>query len=393
MKSKIERLKPYAIRGLRRLTDFRFVIAVYIVAALISCILKYFMSECDPGVYPIYRQAFFNLIQMKDLYLKYPDIDYFLYTPTFPILIAPFAVLPMGLGAVLWGIANIIPFIIAIKLLPLSEFRKVLVAWLVFMPVLNNLQHFQSNVIVCALILLAFASFENKKPLWAALCLALGFFIKVYVIGFAVIFLFYPLKIRFLIYLALSFAAFLVLPLLIMPYDHFLFLYERWFDALRLDTSSNINFMGILKGWFNIYIHEVHIQMYSLLYLILPLFLFFRYKERKFRLLYVALLLIWVVIFSHKAESPSYVIAVTGTALWFTAQDEFRMRNIALIIFMFLFTCLSSTDIFPRIFRKFFITPYGIKAVPCIVIFFVCAYQLLNFTIKKKQEMKELYNA
>ena len=393
MKSKIERLKPYAIKGLSRLTDFRVVIAVYIVAALVSCTVKCIMSKGDPGVYPIYRQAFFNLIQMKDLYKAYPGIDYFLYTPTFPILIAPFAVLPMGLGAVLWGIANVIPFLAAIKLLPLSEFRKALVAWLAFMPVLNNLQHFQSNVIVCALILLAFASFEREKPLWAALCLALGFFIKVYVIGFAVIFLFYPQKIKFLVYMALSFAAFLVLPLLIVPHDHFLFLYERWFDALRLDTSSNINFMGILKGWFNIYIHEVHIQMYSLLYLILPLFLFFRYKELKFRLLYMALLLIWVVIFSHKAESPSYVIAVTGTALWFTAQNKFRMRYIALIVFMFLFTCLSSTDLFPRLFRNFFFTPYGIKAIPCIVIFFVCIYQLLSFTVKKKQEKKELADA
>lgn len=393
MNPRAERLKPYAIKAFNWLKDFRFVAAVYIVVALVSCTVKCLMSKGDPGVYPIYRQAFFNFIEMKDLYLEYPGIDYFLYTPTFPILIAPFAVLPMGLGAVLWSIANLIPFLIAIKLLPLSEFRKVLVAWLVFMPVLNNLQHFQSNVIVCALIMLAFISFERKKPLWAALCLALGFFIKIYVIGFAVIFLFYPQKTKFLIYLVLSFAMFLVLPLLIVPHEHFLFLYERWIEALNLDTSSNINFMGILNGWFNIYIHEVHIQLFSLLYLILPLFLFFRYRELKFRLLYMGLLLIWVVIFSHKAESPSYVIAVTGTALWFTAQEEFKLEHILLIAFMLLFTCLSSTDIFPRLFRKFFITPYGIKAIPCIVIFFVCIYQLLNFTLNKKQKRKELNNA
>jgi hypothetical protein len=74
-----------------------------------------------------------------------------------------------------------------------------------------------------------------------------------------------------------------------------------------------------------------------------------------------------VVIFNHKAESSSYVIAMSGAALWFFSQAP-SWTNRTLIALAFVFTTLSPTDVFPRWLSASFLVPYAVKAVPCILI-------------------------
>jgi hypothetical protein len=54
--------------------------------------------------YVIFRQAFAHLVEGRDLYLHFPaeHFDNFLYSPTFAVLMAPLAPLPVWLGLVLW---------------------------------------------------------------------------------------------------------------------------------------------------------------------------------------------------------------------------------------------------------------------------------------------------
>src|SRR5262245_2862431 len=56
--------------------------------------------------FEIFRPSWHNLLAGKNLYASYPPLDVFIYTPTFAVLFAPFALLPLWLGILLWNAAN-----------------------------------------------------------------------------------------------------------------------------------------------------------------------------------------------------------------------------------------------------------------------------------------------
>ena len=103
-----------------------------------------------------------------------------------------------------------------------------------------------------------------------------------------------------------------------------------------------------------------------------------QYHWVNFRLSYLALALIGVVIFSSSAESPTYVIAVTGLAIWYVIQAHPRtFFPIVLLVLTFLLTILSPTDLVPHFIREQ-IVRYSLKALPCCIVWFVIIYQLLK---------------
>ena len=156
--------------------------------------------------------------------------------------------------------------------------------------------------------------------------------------------------------------------------------------ALGRNVGSNpehfISIFTILETWFNLKLSAGNInsnliyfiQAASLFILLLPLIRLSKYKSNTYQLLYISSLLIWIVIFNPKAESPTYIIAMTGVAIWFVAQKRTRL-TIVLLAFAILFTSFISTDLFPPILRD--CLPYGMKAVPCIIIWIIVQAQLL----------------
>ncbi|MBC7643270.1 MAG: hypothetical protein H7174_13210, partial [Flavobacterium sp.] len=113
------------------------------------------------------------------------------------------------------------------------------------------------------------------------------------------------------------------------------------------------------------------------------------YANQKFQLLLVASVLIFTVIFSSGSESPTYIIAFVGVAIWFVVQEVPKNKYvIVLLIFALILTSLSHTDLFPRYLLDNYVRKYSLKAVPCIIIWFVIVYQMLtiNFeTIKHEK--------
>lgn len=95
------------------------------------------------------------------------------------------------------------------------------------------------------------------------------------------------------------------------------------------------------------------------------------------RLLVMASVLIWVVIFNHMAEPPTYVIAVLGVALWYFSQRPTPLRT-TLVVATFLLTAMSVTDVYPRAFRSRVVSPYVLRAAPCIFVWLVLQYELLR---------------
>ena len=92
---------PSAARKSRAL---RWWIALYLLSAIGVALQRTLIST--ENNFLIFRAAFDHLIAGQDLYAAYPatHADFFKYSPTFALLFAPFAVLPLVPGYVLWAV-------------------------------------------------------------------------------------------------------------------------------------------------------------------------------------------------------------------------------------------------------------------------------------------------
>ena len=169
-------------------------------------------------------------------------------------------------------------------------------------------------------------------------------------------------------------------------------MYKTWGQALGRKTFYSpdhfTNVYRIIETWFHCNLHTGRflsiplIAITSLLILALPLLRISKYKNQSFRLMFLASLLIWATIFNPKAESPTYIIAMTGVAIWFIAQ-RMTPYTIVLLAIAIIFTSLSSTDLFPGAIKDY-LGHFHIKAVPCLIIWIAAQIQLLSMRFKNQ---------
>ena len=331
--------------------------------------------------YIIFKQSFFHLLHGQDLYKWYlnEQWDLYKYSPTFALLMAPLAVLPDWLGLFFWNFLNVMVLFFAFKNLPLQTHRKLIFMTLFLLTeLITSIQNSQSNALMAGLMILMFNGLENKNYNRAALFLTSSVFIKIFGIVAVVLFLFYPNKLKSAFYLFLWFIIFLFLPLLVIKWEQLLFLYQSWGHMLQNDHSASIGLSvsGWLQTWFGWHNNKNWVIIMGAILLILPLINYKKFQRLDFRIKYLASLLIWVVIFNHKAESPTFVIALSGIVIWYFSQPASNF-NLILLLLAFVFTILSPTDLFPRIWKSEIFEPYVFKAVPCIVIWLKINFELL----------------
>ena len=96
--------------------------------------------------------------------------------------------------------------------------------------------------------------------------------------------------------------------------------------------------------------------------------------------------MIWVIIFNHRAESPTFIIALCGMAIWFISQERTPV-NIFLIIFALMLTSLSPTDLFPKFIRDTYVVPYSLKALPAVMIWIVIQFKLYLIAFKTNKSI------
>ena len=87
-----------------------------------------------------------------------------------------------------------------------------------------------------------------------------------------------------------------------------------------------------------------------------------------FRRLYLCSVLLFCLIFNHKAESPTFVIGVAGAAIWFAALERRTRWEWVLFAVIVVFTILASSDVMPRVLQRELFDPYRLKVVPLIVL-------------------------
>ena len=112
---------------------------------------------------------------------------------------------------------------------------------------------------------------------------------------------------------------------------------------------------------------NIYVTLPAGILMLLPLGRLSFWQNQSYRLHYLALLLIGLVIFSSSAESPTYVIAVIGYLIWHVQQPyNTTFPYKVLMALVLLLTIFSPTDLFPRFIREQYVLRYSLKALPCV---------------------------
>ncbi len=329
--------------------------------------------------YLMFSKPIFNLIYGKDLYIEYPEFyfDIYKYSPTFALLFAPFSILPDSVGIICWNLLNATVFVVAIKQLFKNDQLCIFAILIVLLEAITSLQNLQSNCLLSGLIILTYTNLKNKNIFWAALCVSLAFYIKIYGIAAMAFAIFFKEKFKFGFVSGLFLILLFLSPLLVLNYDSLLLNYKSWMSIVGVSaTGSQMSVMGILHTWIGWEGSFSVIQITGFLLVITPLVQFNKWKENYFQQLYVASILMFVVLFNQMAESPTYIIPLAGVAIWFLSFEKASSLDIGLLIFVLLLTSLSSTDLFPKYVREHFVRPYTLKALPVLIVWLRVQYQL-----------------
>jgi hypothetical protein len=369
--------------------------AAYALAAVLISVQKYAqtmgLNPPNPTRYEnfrIFKNAFRHLLADTSLYIPYPaeQWDLFKYSPTFALGMAPFHWLSDLEGLTLWNLLNALLPLYALFLLPFGNPRdRATVAWFILPELCISLQNSQSNGLTLGLLLLAFAGGEGNRPLWFGFGIAGAAFIKIFG-GLAAVFaLIYPHPIKW-VRSSLGWSLLmLALPLLLIRAYQLVRQYKEWLTLLQTDhaASSGLSVQGWLQVWFGYTPAKGSILVFGLFILLVGVWAVYRSNTRASRWQLWGAFLMWVVIFNHKAESPTYVLALCGAGIWYTTRKKHRMAESILLLLVFIFASLTPTDLFPASIRRQWVEPYLLKALPCIVLWGVIMWGLILPAFKK----------
>ena len=375
-------------------TNKNYAIVLWLVVAIVSSLKQFLSGNPDKyNNYLIYKNVFYHLIDKVSLYKEYPDLyfDHNHYGPIFGLLIAPFAVLPDWLGMTLWSVFNTLVLIWAIKQLPLKLPNTTILLWICAHEFLTTILSFQFNPIMTAIIILSFVYTDKKKDFWAAFLIVFGLYVKLYGIVGLAFFFFSKDKLKFIGSLFFWAIALFVAPMLVSSPEYIIQTYIEWFDRLVVKNNENatlvsmqdISIMGMSRRLLNDNsISNLPFLLFGIGLFALPYLRISMYKDLKFKLLLLASVLIFTVIFSSGSESPTYIIAFVGVGIWFLLQTKpYSKFVLFLFVFALILTSLSPSDLIPQFIREQYIRPYSLKALPCILIWLVIIYQMM--TLKK----------
>jgi len=167
------------------------------------------------------------------------------------------------------------------------------------------------------------------------------------------------------------------LPLTIISLDQLKNCYVSWWALLQKDYIPNhLSLIGVVKAWFGIKLQSNLVLLFGMILFLIPFIRIKFYNQFHFRLMFLGMILLWMIVFNHKVESPTFIIALAGIGVWFVSSGIEPRWKFALTIFAIVFTSLSPTDLFPDFIQDNFFQPWSVKAIPCIIIYVVTFYEL-----------------
>ena len=337
----------------------------------------------------IFRGVFWHTIQKLSLYDFYPTEynDHNHYGPIFSLVIAPFAVVPDAIGLLFWLVVLALGMYYAVRRLPLEEGRQIFLYWFCAHELLTALQMQQFNIAIAAIIIGSFAAIERGREVTAAFLIVLGTFVKLYgVVGLA-FFFFVKRKPRFILALIGWSVVCFVAPMLISSPEYVVGQYVEWYERLAAKNGENtfslmqnISLLGMIrKASGSASYSDLLVILPGLALFGLPYLRFGQYRHLAFRYAILSSVLLFVVLFSTGSESSTYIIPFAGIALWYATSPWKRSGwDVALLVFAFVLSSLSPSDLFPRSLREAYVLPYALKALPPTLIWLRLSYELLT---------------
>lgn len=365
-----------------------FVFSLYFGLSLFAVIKSVILHHIHNN-YFVYKYNFINVIHRHTIFgyqlQHFQDLNH--YGPVFALVMAPFALLPDGLGVILWLFFNAWAFYKAVKLLPLKENQYLVILLICAHELMTSSSNVEINPLIGALIIFSFVFIRDKKDFWAAFVIVLGTFIKLYgIVGLAFFFLSKD-KIKFIWGMLFWSLVFFVLPMVISSPAYIIQTYHDWYGDLVIKNLRNIgpslqdiSVMGLIRNIFNY-------QQLSNITVLIPGTLLFAvwyvrikcYDRLPYQLLLLASTLIFVIIFSSSSESPTYIIAFAGVAIWFmNLIRPVTWPEIFLFVFALILTSFSPSDLFPRYIKMHYVVPYKLKALPCVLIWLKISYEIIT---------------
>jgi hypothetical protein len=219
------------------------------IAILLFICLRSFVMPNSKTVYPTWSSTSQLWWSQGELYGPNRPAAVqsgFRYSPTFPILISPFAWFPDAVGGVLWRCTCTVLFAAAAgwwvrAVLPVTLSRdQTAQLFLLLLPLsIQSMSNGQANVPVVTLLLATVAAVMEKRWNWASLFVALAFACKIYPLALGlVLLLLYPRQLGWRIPVALL--AILGFPFLTQQPDYVLDQYQKWIVCLKGDDRSSI---------------------------------------------------------------------------------------------------------------------------------------------------------
>jgi len=398
---------------------------IVLAVLLVATLQKYLLGAEQMNNLLIFRTSAWHLLSNTNLYALSPadHADLFKYSPTFALCMLPFAALPLVWSALAWNMLNGAVFVVGVYAVSRLLHRTntdgqhradgqrtfVIMLWICAVELLTSVQNFQSNALMAGLALCTIVAMERGKTVQAALYLALSLHIKIYGVAPIALMMFYPQKTRF----TLAFVGFVVLltaaPLLAVTPENLVWQYQNWRVLLQSDhaASYGLSVMSVLLPLLPNVQAVSAVQAMSLIVQCAPVAIFAlrpHFSTLTVRLLCGASMLLWMVIFNHKAESPTFVIAVSGVALWYgmtrrksveesppkdternvcATEQKFIIERVRqtwlwnwLLWFVIIGTSLSVTDLFSESLRSDIFASVHLKVLPCIVVWLYLQMQI-----------------
>jgi hypothetical protein len=310
----------------RVIADERSWLALFVVTAVVSTVV------CVGRVcnnFLIFRAAFDHLRAGVDLYTLHPaeHADLFKYSPTFALAFGPFRALPYAPALLAWNLLNVLLIYAGLRLV-LSPGERLAALQLTGIGLITTVDGTQSNGLVAAMILLAFAALERERLRLAAVAISCGILIKLF--PAAALALAAPRRdrLKFAVGFGVIFALMVAAPLIVTPVATLARQYQSWYGMGSVDAlDRGASVMRLVHVFFGYDGPNWPVQLAGTLLLLLPLARG-SWSDARRRKLFLASLLVYSVIFNHKAEQPSFVIAMVGVAIWYAVRPRSLGRDV-----------------------------------------------------------------
>ena len=362
--------------------DQRTLLLIYAAAAVVVSIQRGVFGF--PNDFAIFRASFWNLVAHRDLYvLRLQQAhDYFKYSPSFALLFGPFAILPFVVGLFLWNLVNALAIFFALRLvLPRQQWAIAQV--LVSLPALRSMQSAQSNALVTALIILAFVSFDRDWLGRGGFAVALGAVIKIFPLAAITFALPRPNRARAVLTTAGATLILIALPLIVISPRALGAQYQSWMALERIEANlvGDSTLQLLRDAGFNFPLWTVQLIGVAVVLSVLA-YRMRDWNDPKLRLRFLGFVMVFCVVFNHRAERQSAVIAVTGMVTWYLASSRAAWRT-AFFAIVYALVSLSGSVIVPDAI-KHALTPELRFSIPLTILWLV---MLCELTIIPKEPL------